>query len=44
MVTCHKVSDAVHTEGKSLQDGLKNVQTCGTTLASAYMLHHLSAA
>ena len=44
MVTCHKVSDAVHTEGKSLQDSLRNMQTCGMTLASAYVLHHLSAA
>jgi len=29
--------------GGSLQDGLGNGRTCGTTLASAYMLHHLSA-
>ena len=32
------------TRGKSLQDGLWVVWTCGTTLASAYMLHHLFAA
>jgi len=29
--------------GESPQDGLRVVQTCGTTLASAYMLHYLSA-
>jgi len=33
----------VHTEGESLQDGLRDVQTCGMTLASAYMLCHLFA-
>ena len=38
------VSDVVHTRGESLQDGLEDVQTCGMTLASAYMLCHLSAA
>ena len=30
--------------GGSLQDGLGDEWTCGTTLASAYVLHHLSAA
>jgi len=30
--------------GGSLQDGLEDEWTCGTTLASAYVLHHLSAA
>jgi len=30
--------------GGSLQNGLRDEQTCGTTLASAYVLHHLSAA
>ena len=33
----------VHTRGESLQDGLGDVQTCETTLASAYVLCHLSA-
>jgi len=28
----------VYTGGKSPQDGLGDVQTCGTTLALAYML------
>ena len=32
----------IHTGGESLQDGLGVVQTCGTTLASAYVLHCLS--
>jgi len=32
----------VHTEGESLQDELGDVQTCGMTLASAYILHCLS--
>jgi len=38
-----QLSDAVHTGGESLQDGLRVVQTCGIILASAYVLHHLSA-
>ena len=29
--------------GRSLQDRLRDKQTCETTLASAYVLHHLSA-
>ena len=29
--------------GGSLQNGLRDEQTCGMTLASAYVLHHLSA-
>ena len=29
--------------GGSLQNGLEDEQTCGTTLASAYVLRHLSA-
>ena len=33
----------VHTRGESLRDGLRDVQTCGTTLASAYVLCCLSA-
>jgi len=37
------MSDAVHTGGESLQDGLGDMQTCGMTLASAYVLCHLSA-
>ena len=32
----------VHTGGKSLWDGLGDVWTCETTLALAYVLHHLS--
>ena len=32
------MSGAVHTGNESPQDGLGDVQTCGTTLASAYML------
>ena len=31
-------------EGGSLQNGLGDEQTCETTLTSAYVLHHLSAA
>jgi len=34
---------AVHIGGESLQDGLGNVQTYGTILALAYVLHYLSA-
>ena len=30
-------------QGGSLQNGLRVEQTCGITLASAYVLHHLSA-
>ena len=30
--------------GGSLQNGLGDERTCGTTLASAYVLRHLSAA
>jgi len=37
------ILDAVQTRGESLQSGLEDVQTSGTTLASAYVLHHLSA-
>jgi len=35
---------AVHTGGESLQSGLGDVQTCGITLALAYVLCCLSAA
>jgi len=35
---------AVHTKDKSPQDRLGDMWTCGTTLASAYILCHLSAA
>jgi len=35
--------DMVHTRGESLQDWLRDVQTCWTTLASAYVLYCLSA-
>ena len=31
-------------QGRSPQNGLRDEQTCGTTLASAYVLHRLSAA
>jgi len=37
------VSDTVHTRGESPQDWLGDVQTCRTTLSSAYVLYHLSA-
>ena len=30
-------------QGGSPQNGLEDEWTCGTTLASAYVLHHLSA-
>jgi len=40
--TCY-LSGAVHTGGESLQEELRDVQTCGTTLASAYVLRCLSA-
>ena len=33
----------VYTRSESLQDGLRDMWTCGMTLALAYMLHHLSA-
>jgi len=36
------MSGTVHTRGESLQDGLRYMQTCGTILASAYVLHCLS--
>jgi len=36
------LSDMIHTRGESLQDGLEDIQTCGITLASAYMLCYLS--
>jgi len=36
------LSGAVHTGDESLQDGLRDVQTCRMTLASAYMLYCLS--
>jgi len=35
--------DVVHTRGESLQDGLRDVQTCRTTLVLAYILCYLSA-
>ena len=37
------MSDAVYTGGKSLQSGLGDIWTSGTTLASAYVLCCLSA-
>ena len=36
------MSDAVHTRDESPQDRLGDVQTCGTILASAYILCYLS--
>jgi len=43
--TCSTILDSmsgvVHTGDESPQDRLGDVQTCRTTLASAYMLHHL---
>ena len=33
----------VYTGGESLWDRLRDVWTCGTILASAYVLYHLSA-
>ena len=35
--------DVVHTGDENLQDRLRDMQTCGITLALAYVLHHLSA-
>ena len=40
---CVMLSDTVHTEGESLQDGLGDMWTHEMTLASAYILCHLSA-
>ena len=37
------LSGMVHTRGESLQDGLRDMWTCGMTLASAYVLYCLSA-
>ena len=37
------LSDMVYTRSESLQDELGDVWTCGTILASAYVLHCLSA-
>jgi len=37
------MSGAVHTGSESPQDGLRDVWTCGMTLASAYVLCCLSA-
>jgi len=38
------LSGAVHTGVEVHRNGLGDEWTCGTTLASAYVLHHLSAA
>jgi len=45
LVDCNRlsVSDVVYTGGESLQDWLRDVQTCRVTLASAYVLCYLSA-
>jgi len=43
----HAISSTVRHgshQGGSLQNGLRDEQTCGMTLASAYVLHRLSAA
>jgi len=37
------LSGVVYTRGESLQGGFRDMQTCGMTLASAYMLCYLSA-
>ncbi len=37
-----RVSGVVHTRDKSLQDWLRDMWTYRTTLASAYVLCHLS--
>ena len=37
------MSGTVHTGGESLQSRLRNIWTYGMTLASAYMLHYMSA-
>ena len=37
------LSDMIYTRGESLQDELGDVWTCETILASAYILHCLSA-
>jgi len=37
------MSGAVHTGVEVHRNGLGDEQTCGTTLASAYVLRHLSA-
>ena len=42
MIIAH-LSGMVHTESESLQEGLRDVWTCRMILASAYMLHYLSA-
>jgi len=39
-----ELSGAVHTGVEVRKDGLRDERTCGTTLASAYVLHRLSAA
>jgi len=43
-VHLRKLSGTVYTRDENLQDWLRVVWTCGTTLASAYVLCHLSAA
>ena len=42
VTVCQCVRHGSH-QGGSPQSGLGDEQTCGTTLASAYVLHHLSA-
>jgi len=42
LVYCH-LSGAVHTGVEVHKDGLGDEWTCGTILASAYVLRHLSA-
>jgi len=41
--TYSSMSGIVHTGSESLQDGLRDVWTCGMILASAYVLCYLSA-
>jgi len=42
-ICCYQLSGTVHTGVESPQDRLGDVQTCGMTLALAYVLPHLSA-
>ena len=42
LLLCILVRHSLH-QGESLQNELRDERTCGTTLASAYVLHCLSA-
>ena len=41
LVLLCKLSGVVHTRSESPQDGLRDMWTCGITLALAYMLYYL---